>query len=186
MGLSIQQILAAQRAAVAATRKVVTPPPARAEHGNSVAEIVERQRAIVAAQKAASGMNPLLSREQKAIIESVREKYNKFIAKLDAELGGAELFMPKPGEPIFSPNVPGNTEVTIETHDGDSAANGISVGDEMGGQVTFSARPAGLDVFTKAMLAGAEEAVSEQKVQADEATVPETEQTTDIDTGVEG
>lgn len=144
-GNSVADILAAQRKASEAARKVIAIQGAKPAQNNSIAEIIARQRATAAAQKAATaGINPVLSGEQKAIIESIKERYHTFLAKLDQELAGQELFMTPPAteqapaEPIFAPNVPANAEVVVETN---PAVNGISVGSEMGGQVTVSTRP---------------------------------------------
>ena len=144
-GNSVADILAAQRKASEAARKVIAVQGAKPAQNNSVAEIIARQRATAAAQKAATaGISPVLSGEQKAIIESIKERYQTFLAKLDQELAGQELFMAPPAaeqapaEPIFAPNVPANAEVVVETN---PAVNGISVGSEMGGQVTVSTRP---------------------------------------------
>ena len=156
-GNSVADILAAQRKASEAARKVIAVQGAKPAQNNSVAEIIARQRATAAAQKAATaGISPALSGEQKAIIESIKERYHAFLAKLDQELAGQELFMTPPAaeqvpaaeqapateqtpaEPIFAPNVPANAEVVV---DANPVANGISVGSEMGGQVTVSTRP---------------------------------------------
>ena len=150
-GNSVADILAAQRKASEAARKVIAVQGAKPAQNNSVAEIIARQRATAAAQKAATaGISPVLSGEQKAIIESIKERYHAFLAKLDQELAGQELFMAPPAaeqapateqtpaEPIFAPNVPANAEVVV---DANPVANGISVGSEMGGQVTVSTRP---------------------------------------------
>ena len=144
-GNSVADILAAQRKASEAARKVIAVQGVKPAQNNSVAEIIARQRATAAAQKAATaGISPVLSGEQKAIIESIKERYQTFLAKLDQELAGQELFMAPPAaeqapaEPIFAPNVPANAEVVV---DANPAANGISVGSEMGGQVTVSTRP---------------------------------------------
>jgi len=144
-GNSVADILAAQRKASEAARKVIAVRGAKPAQNNSVAEIIARQRATAAAQKAATaGISPVLSGEQKAIIESIKERYHAFLAKLDQELSGQELFMAPPAaeqapaEPIFAPNVPANAEVVV---DANPVANGISVGSEMGGQVTVSTRP---------------------------------------------
>ena len=144
-GNSVADILAAQRKASEAARKVIAVQGAKPAQNNSVAEIIARQRATAAAQKAAtSGISPVLSGEQKAIIESIKERYQTFLAKLDQELADQELFMAPPAaeqapaEPIFAPNVPANAEVVVETN---PVVNGISVGSEMGGQVTVSTRP---------------------------------------------
>ncbi len=144
-GNSVADILAAQRKASEAARKVIAVQGAKPAQNNSVAEIIARQRATAAAQKAATaGISPVLSGEQKAIIESIKERYHAFLAKLDQELAGQELFMTPPAaeqaptEPIFAPNVPANAEVVVDTN---PAVNGISVGSEMGGQVTVSTRP---------------------------------------------
>lgn len=144
-GNSVADILAAQRKASEAARKVIAVRGAKPAQNNSVAEIIARQRATAAAQKAATaGISPVLSGEQKAIIESIKERYHAFLAKLDQELAGQELFMTPPAaeqapaEPIFAPNVPADAEVVVEAN---PVANGISVGSEMGGQVTVSTRP---------------------------------------------
>ncbi len=145
----IQDLLKAQQAAANATRKVIVQPsPADQAKTASVAELIERQRITAAAQKApTSGVSPVLSANQKAVIDSVRARYNTFLAKLDKELEGQELFMPppapaqKPAEPIFTPNVPASENLVVEASEAPAAVNGISVGEEMGGQVAISVRP---------------------------------------------
>lgn len=149
---SVQDLIKAQQAAVNATRKVIVPqsPDTRARAA-SVAELVERQRITVAAQKAAtSGLSPVLSADQKAVIDSIRERYKTFLAKLDKELEGQELFMAppalapveeKPSEPIFTPNVPTSEDLVVEAVEAPAGVNGISVGDELGGQVAVAVRP---------------------------------------------
>lgn len=149
---SVQDLIKAQQATVNATRKVIVPqsPDTRARAA-SVAELVERQRITVAAQKAAtSGLSPVLSAEQKAVIDSVRERYKTFLAKLDKELAGQELFMTppatvsaeeKPTEPIFAPNVPASEDLVVEAAQAPAGVNGISVGEELGGQVAIAVRP---------------------------------------------
>ena len=149
---SVQDLIKAQQATVNATRKVIVPqsPDTRARAA-SVAELVERQRITVAAQKAAtSGLSPVLSANQKAVIDSIRERYKTFLAKLDKELAGQELFMTppapapveeKPAEPIFAPNVPASEDLVVEAAEAPAGVNGISVGEEMGGQVAVAVRP---------------------------------------------
>lgn len=149
---SVQDLIKAQQATVNATRKVIVPqsPDTRARAA-SVAELVERQRITVAAQKAAtSGLSPVLSADQKAVIDSIRERYKTFLAKLDKELAGQELFMAppalapveeKPSEPIFTPNVPTSEDLVVEAVEAPAGVNGISVGDELGGQVAVAVRP---------------------------------------------
>lgn len=141
-GNTVQDILAAQQRLVAARAKVVPPPAPKPATVNSVAQIIEQQRVAVAAKAAATaGVNPALSTDQKTVIESIRARYNVFLDKLDKELAGQQLFMTPPAEPIFTPNVPSDTEVTVESQPAPAEANGISVGEEMGGQVKISARP---------------------------------------------
>jgi hypothetical protein len=116
-----------------------------------VAELIERQRITAAAQKApTSGVSPVLSANQKAVIDSIRDRYKTFLAKLDKELEGQELFMPppapapveeKPAEPIFTPNVPASENLVVEAAEAPAGVNGISVGEELGGQVAITARP---------------------------------------------
>ena len=149
---SAQDLIKAQQATVNATRKVIVPqsPDTRAKTA-SVAELIERQRITAAAQKApTSGVSPVLSADQKAVIDSIRERYNKFLAKLDKELEGQELFMPqpapapveeKPAEPIFTPNIPASETLVVEAAEAPAGVNGISVGEELGGQVAITARP---------------------------------------------
>lgn len=155
---TVQDLLKAQQTAASATRKAPVATAAKPEPNSNVAELIERQRVTAAAQKAAtSGISPVLSSNQKAVVDAIREQYKKFLAKLDKELAGQELRMTPPPvhkapvdekpaptpepEPIFTPNVPGNMEVVIEPQVGPSDVNGISVGEEMGGQVAVSARP---------------------------------------------
>lgn len=148
----VRDLLKAQQAAANATRKVVVQPsPAAQTKTASVAELIERQRITAAAQKApTSGVSPVLSANQKAVIDSIRERYKTFLAKLDKELEGQELFMPppapapvkeKPAEPIFTPNVPASENIVVEAAEAPAGVNGISVGEEMGGQVAITVRP---------------------------------------------
>ena len=149
---SAQDLIKAQQATVNATRKVIVPPsPDTRARAASVAELVERQRIAVAAQKAATpGLSPVLSADQKAVIDSIRERYKTFLAKLDKELAGQELFMPppapapveeKPAEPIFTPNILTSETLVVEAAEAPAGVNGISVGEEMGGQVAITVRP---------------------------------------------
>lgn len=149
---SAQDLIKAQQATVNATRKVIVPQsPDTQARAASVAELVERQRIAVAAQKAATpGLSPVLSADQKAVIDSIRERYKTFLAKLDKELEGQELFMPppahapveeKPTEPIFTPNIPASENLVVEAAEAPAGVNGISVGEELGGQVAIMARP---------------------------------------------
>ena len=149
---SVQDLIKSQQATVNATRKVIVPqsPDTRARAA-SVSELVERQRITAAAQKApTSGVSPVLSANQKAVIDSIRERYKTFLAKLDKELAGQELFMPppapapveeKPAEPLFTPNIPASENLVVEAAEAPAGANGISVGEELGGQVVITARP---------------------------------------------
>ena len=149
---SVQDLIKSQQATVNATRKVIVPqsPDTRARAA-SVAELVERQRITAAAQKApTSGVSPVLSANQKAVIDSIRERYKTFLAKLDKELAGQELFMPppapapveeKPAEPIFTPNILASETLVVEAAEAPAGVNGISVGEEMGGQVAIAVRP---------------------------------------------
>ena len=149
---SVQDLIKSQQATVNATRKVIVPqsPDTRARAA-SVAELVERQRITAAAQKApTSGVSPVLSANQKAVIDSIRERYKTFLAKLDKELAGQELFMPppapapveeKPAEPIFTPNILASETLVVEAAEAPAGVNGISVGEEMGGQVAITVRP---------------------------------------------
>ena len=149
---SAQDLIKAQQATVNATRKVIVPPsPDTRARAASVAELVERQRITAAAQKApTSGVSPVLSANQKAVIDSIRERYKTFLAKLDKELEGQELFMPqpapapveeKPAEPIFTPNILASETLVVEAAEAPAGVNGISVGEELGGQVAITARP---------------------------------------------
>lgn len=149
---SAQDLIKAQQATVNATRKVIVPqsPDTQAKTA-SVAELIERQRITAAAQKAStSGVSPALSADQKAVIDSIRERYKTFLAKLDKELAGQELFMSppahapveeKPAEPLFTPNIPAIENLVVEAAEAPAGANGISVGEELGGQVVITARP---------------------------------------------
>lgn len=149
---SAQDLIKAQQATVNATRKVIVPqsPDTQAKTA-SVAELIERQRITAAAQKAStSGVSPALSADQKAVIDSIRERYKTFLAKLDKELAGQELFMSppahapveeKPAEPLFTPNIPASETLVVEAAEAPAGANGISVGEELGGQVVITARP---------------------------------------------
>lgn len=149
---TVQDLLKAQQTAASATRKTPVATAVKSEPNSNVAELIERQRVIAAAQKAAtSGISPVLSSNQKAVVDAVREQYKKFLTKLDKELAEQELRMTPPPapapapapepEPIFTPNVPGNMEVVMEPQVAPSDVNGISVGEEMGGQVAVTARP---------------------------------------------
>lgn len=149
---SARDLIKAQQATVNATRKVIVPqsPDTQAKTA-SVAELIERQRITAAAQKAStSGVSPALSADQKAVIDSIRERYKTFLAKLDKELAGQELFMSppahapveeKPAEPLFTPNIPASENLVVEAAEAPAGANGISVGEELGGQVVITARP---------------------------------------------
>lgn len=149
---SAQDLIKAQQATVNATRKVIVPqsPDTQAKTA-SVTELIERQRITAAAQKAStSGVSPALSADQKAVIDSIRERYKTFLAKLDKELGGQELFMTppahtpveeKPAEPLFTPNIPASENLVVEAAKAPVGVNGISVGEELGGQVVITARP---------------------------------------------
>ena len=149
---SVQDLIKSQQATVNATRKVIVPqsPDTRARAA-SVSELVERQRITAAAQKApTSGVSPVLSANQKAVIDSIRDRYKTFLAKLDKELAGQELFMPppapapveeKPAEPIFTPNILASETLVVEAAEAPAGVNGISVGEEMGGQVAITVRP---------------------------------------------
>lgn len=146
---TVRDVLSAQQMAANATRKPTVAPAPNPVQSKTIAEIIEKQRVTAAAQKSAtSGINPVLSSNQKAVIDDIRARYNKFIEKLGQELAGQELFMtpppeqaPKKEEPIFTPNVPENAEVVIEAQEVPAAVNGISVGEEMGGQVSVAVRP---------------------------------------------
>jgi hypothetical protein len=153
---NVGDLLAAQQRAANATRKPAAQAVRDGAVRNSVAEIIERQRKVAAEQKAASsGMNQALSASQKAIVDSIRTRYQEFLAQLDKELSGQELKMTPPAtepevtaepavdveEPIFTPNIPENSEIKVVVPAEGSDINGISVGDEMGGQVAVTARP---------------------------------------------
>ena len=180
MGLSIQEILAAQNRAANATKKPVAAPAPKPAEQKSISDVLAAQRAaahvgakpavapkpepreskvsdiianqqrVVAEQKAfhTNGVSPMTSAEQKAVIESVRARYDEFIKKLDKELEGQELYMESPAEPkaeepkaeeepVFNPVAP---EVVMEPVAPDAPVNGISLGDEMGGQVAMVPR----------------------------------------------
>lgn len=170
MGMTIQEILAAQQRAVKATCKYKVPLVRKSAsnpapnsvqamlkeqqattNATSVAELIERQRIIAAAQKSpTSGVNQVLSDKQKAVIDSIREQYKTFLTKLDKELAAQELFMPppvstpveeKPTELIFTPNVPASEGFVFEAAEAPAGVNGISVGEEMGGQLAITVRP---------------------------------------------
>lgn len=47
----------------------------------------------------------------------------------------------KPAEPIFTPNVPASENLVVEAAEAPAGVNGISVGEEMGGQVAITVRP---------------------------------------------
>lgn len=149
---SVQALLREQQATATATHKVIVPPsPAAQAKTASVAELIEQQRIIAAAQKVpTSGVSPVLSASQKAVIDSIRSRYETFLAKLDKELDGQELFMPqpapapveeKPAEPIFAPNIPSSENLVVEAVEAPAGVNGISVGEELGGQVAITSRP---------------------------------------------
>lgn len=175
MGLSIQEILAAQNRAAKATKKPIAAPAPKPAGQKSISDVLAAQRAaahvgakpavapkpesleskvsdiianqqrVVAEQKAfhTNGVSPMTSAEQKAVIESVRARYDEFIKKLDKELEGQELYMESPAEPkaeeepVFNPVAP---EVVMEPVAPDAPVNGISLGDEMGGQVAIVPR----------------------------------------------
>lgn len=143
-GQSIQAMLQVQQAAKVNPK--VVPPSVPGPKNNTIAEMIEQQRIAVAARQAAtSGMSQALSSNQRAVIDSIRDRYKAFLAKLDKELAGQELVMPppapKPAEPIFAPNVPASEEIVIEAGEVPAGVNGISVGEEMGGQVAVTVRP---------------------------------------------
>jgi hypothetical protein len=150
--ISIQNMLKAQQVTVNATRAVSVPSsPDTQAKAASVAELIERQRITADAQKApTSVVSQSLSINQKAVIDSIREQYKTFLTKLDKELGEPELFMStpapapveeKPIEPFFAPNVPASEGLVVEAAEAPAGVNGISVGEEMGGQVVITVRP---------------------------------------------
>ena len=47
----------------------------------------------------------------------------------------------KPAEPIFTPNIPASENLVVEAAEAPAGVNGISVGEELGGQVAITARP---------------------------------------------
>ena len=47
----------------------------------------------------------------------------------------------KPAEPIFTPNLPASENLVVEAVEAPAGVNGISVGEELGGQVAITARP---------------------------------------------
>ena len=47
----------------------------------------------------------------------------------------------KPAEPLFTPNIPASENLVVEAAEAPAGANGISVGEELGGQVVITARP---------------------------------------------
>lgn len=153
---TVAELLKAQQTSAKATRKPVAVQPIPPAAKSNIAELIEQQRITAAAQKpATSGVSHAISASQKATVDAIKEAYKKFIAKLDKELAGQEWFAgngaadkpvdkpqePEHQEPIFTPNVPDTMEVVIEPQNERSAVNGISVGEEMGGQVAVSARP---------------------------------------------
>lgn len=146
---SVQDLIQAQQATANTTRKVIVPSsPATRSNSASVAELIERQRITAAAQK--EHRSGALSASQKAVIDSIREEYNAFLANLEKELAGQELFMAppasasveeKPAEPIFAPNVPASDDLVVEAAEAPAGVNGISVGEELGGQVAITVHP---------------------------------------------
>lgn len=146
---SVQELIQAQQATANTTRKVIVPSsPATRANSASVAELIERQRITAAAQK--EHRSGALSASQKAVIDSIREEYNAFLANLEKELAGQELFMAPPAsasveektaEPIFAPNVPASDGIVVEAAEAPAGVNGISVGEELGGQVAITVHP---------------------------------------------
>jgi len=145
---TVKEMLEAQQITANATRKPVSAPAPNPTGNPNVAELIAQQRQIVESQKAASSGLSHLSSEQKHIIDDVKARYNEFIAKLDKELGNQEWKMEPPvtseaadaPEQFFTPNVPDDLEAVAEKRENMPDVNGISVGDEMGGQVTMPVR----------------------------------------------
>ena len=149
---AIKDILAAQQKACKPTIKPApAPKPAQSE---SIAAIIAKQRATAAAQKAAgSGFHPGLTEAQKADIAAIRVKYQTFLAEIEKELAAEDAKrIQAPTEPVvakdpvvevppFTPSVPEEMEVVVKTTESAPDVNGISVGDEMGGQVIVTTRP---------------------------------------------
>ena len=145
---NIKSILDAQRN-VCKHPTPVAPKPVT-QKNTSISDIIARQRVAAVAQKVTSGINPGLSRAQAADIAKIKEKYRAFLAKIEKELAAEEAKCipanaantePVVNEtPIFTPNVSETTEVVMESQPVQTDINGISVGEEMGGQVTVSTR----------------------------------------------
>ena len=150
----IKDILEAQRRTCAHN----TPAPAPVKPAapkSSVADIIARQRATAASQKVTGGINPSLTRAQTADVASIKARYESFLVKIEKQLAeeDAKRIKEAPKEatvpevvdavvavPPFTPNVPDEVEIVVDVPAPESDVNGISVGEEMGGQVTVSTR----------------------------------------------
>ena len=146
----IRDILEAQRRTCAHN----TPAPAPVKPAapkSTVAEIIARQRATAASQKVTGGINPSLTRAQTADVANIKARYESFLVKIEKQLAEEDAKRIKEAPvpevvdavvavPPFTPNVPEEMEIVVDVPAPESDVNGISVGEEMGGQVTVSTR----------------------------------------------
>ena len=134
---NIKSILDAQRN-VCKHPTPVAPKPVT-QKNTSISDIIARQRVAAVAQKVTSGINPGLSRAQAADIAKIEKELAAEEAKcIPANAANTEPVVNE--TPIFTPNVSETTEVVMESQPVQTDINGISVGEEMGGQVTVSTR----------------------------------------------
>lgn len=146
----IKDILEAQRRTCA--HNTSTPAPVKpAAPKSTVADIIARQRATAASQKVTGGINPSLTRAQTADVANIKARYESFLVKIEKQLAEEDAKRIKEAPvpevvdavvavPPFTPNVPEEMEIVVDVPAPESDVNGISVGEEMGGQVTVSTR----------------------------------------------
>ena len=146
----IKDILEAQRRTCA--HNTPAPSPVKpAAPKSTVAEIIARQRATAASQKVTGGINPSLTRAQTADVANIKARYESFLVKIEKQLAEEDAKRIKEAPvpevvdavvavPPFTPNVPEEMEIVVDVPAPESDVNGISVGEEMGGQVTVSTR----------------------------------------------
>ncbi len=147
----IKDILEAQRRTTCAHNTPAPAPVKPAAPKSTVAEIIARQRATAASQKVTGGINPSLTRAQMADVANINARYESFLVKIEKQLAeeDAKRIKEAPAPevvdavvsvPPFTPNVPEEMEIVVDVPAPESDVNGISVGEEMGGQVTVSTR----------------------------------------------
>ena len=136
--MTIQEILAAQKRACDAARKV-RPQPKPAPENNSVAEIIARQKAAVAAQKAARDARAAANAfgaNTNVNLTALKNEYQAWLAEHAAEFENLEPM-------FFTPNLPQGTEATVVNVAADNGmVNGISMGSEVGGEAVIMTKPA--------------------------------------------